>query len=106
MTLKIIKYIFNFAGIIMMIFLAVREYSNVTKLADCCLLYDLKEAQKESLFPIFTIYMIVVICGNWTYERTIEEKHPKEFLLLSILQLLVLALIIFAQIEYVKLIVE
>lgn len=90
-----------------MIFLAVREYGNVTKLADCCLLNDLKEAQRESLFPIFIIYAVVAICGNWTYERKIEEvEKPKEFLLLSIGQLLGLTLIIFAQIGYVKFIVE
>ena len=102
MSLKIAKYLGNIIGIILMVLFSIREYGNVTKLVDCCPVYDIKDAQKESLFPVFTIYIILVIIGNLFFGKVSGQKWKREFIFIILAQIIVLAFIVLFQIEYIK----
>ncbi len=102
MSLKTTKYLINLIGIILMIWFSVREYNNVTKLVDCCPVYDMKDAQKESLYPVFCVYMFLVIIGNLFAEKISGQKWKREFIIIVLTQLIILAFILLFQIEYIK----
>ena len=102
MSLKVTKYLGNLIGIILMMLFSIREYGNVTKLVDCCPVYDMKDAQKESLFPVFIIYMILLIIGNLFLGKVSGQKWKIEFIIIVLSQLIILALILLFQIEYIK----
>jgi hypothetical protein len=102
MSLKTTKYLINLIGIILMIWFSVREYHNLTKLVDCCPVYDMKDAQKESLFPVFCVYMFLVIIGNLFAGKISGEKWKREFAIIVLAQLIILVFIVLFQIEYIK----
>lgn len=102
MSLKRTIYLVNFIGIVLMVLFSIREYGNVTKLVDCCPVYDMKDAQKESLFPVFTVYMVLVIIGNLFAGKVTGQKWKREFIIIVLSQLIILALILLFQIEYIK----
>ena len=102
MSLKATKYLVNFIGIVLMSLLAIKEIDNVTKLVDCCPLYDMEEAQKEAIFPVFEGYIVLVIIGNLILGKLSEQKWKKEFVIIVCAQIIILVLLIFYQTEYIK----
>ena len=102
MSLKRTIYLVNFIGIFLMVFFSIREYGNVTKLVDCCPVYDMKDAQKESLYPVFCVYMFLVIIGNLFAGKISGQKWKREFIIIVLAQLIILVFIVLFQIEYIK----
>ncbi|MFN8326483.1 hypothetical protein [Flavobacterium sp.] len=102
MSLKATKYLVNFIGIVLMSLLAIKEINNVTKLVDCCPLYDMEVAQKEAIFPVFEGYIVLVIIGNLIVGKLSGQKWKKEFVIIVCAQIIILVFLIFFQTEYIK----
>ena len=91
--MRIIKYLFNFAGNYLMIWFAYISYALIVRFPDCDIVKEIILKNIIELGSIYFIYLVAITFLNLLFERRVEKrKKSKEYLLLCLINILILLL--------------
>jgi len=91
---RIIKFLLNFAGIILMIFYANVSYGIIARFPECKNVKEVILNVIVELSQTYLIFLIIITAINILFERKIEKRcDSKEFIFLTIINIVLLILI-------------
>ncbi len=90
---RIIKYLLNFAGIGLMIFYANLGFGIIARVPECENVKSVIWNVVGELCEIYLVYLIVITAINILFEKKIEKRSSKEFVVLAIINLVLLVLV-------------
>lgn len=90
---RIIKYLLNFAGIGLMIFYANLGFGIIARVPECENAKSVIWNVVGELCKIYMVYLIVITAINILFEKKIEKRSSKEFVVLAIINLVLLVLV-------------
>lgn len=91
---RIIKFLLNFVGIILMIFYAYVSYGIIARPPECKNVKEFILNVIVELSQTYLIYLIIITTINILFERKIEKRcDSKEFMFLTITNIIFLILI-------------